>query len=391
MKFVIKNKKIFYAGLVYFLCILLFIGFRILWGSGLFSGIDPIISDLLFSGCIQILTLTLLPFLLYKILTKQTVKEVANSFFFKKIDFKTVLYSILTGILVYVIIIFVSSFWTTILTLFGYNPSGGTTTSSLPVWLAFLISIVSTCLLPGFGEELAHRGMSLGVAKNNGLGRAILFSALLFALAHLNIAQAGYAFVVGLILGSVTLITRSIFPAMIIHATSNFCSVYLSYAEPNGWFLGNTVNAFAEFITTNWVAGLIVSFILLAIVFVLLMIMFVKFCKQAKTNRFEAFCRKLYEDTKGTPMAEQINFQDKIFMFNLFSQAMAKDLKQKLDNGTLPVEHLEAETNANPLHTMLNGELDTYSKQHNLDYLFYYITIFMASVVTIITLIWGIL
>ncbi len=391
MKFVIKNKKIFYAGLVYFLCILLFIGFRILWGAGIFGDIDPIISDLLFSGCIQILTLTLLPFFLYKLLTKQSFKEVANSFFFKKIDYKTVLYSIFTGILVYIIIIFVSSSWTTILALFGYNPSSATATSNLPVWLAFLLSIVSTCLLPGFGEELAHRGMSLGTLKGNGLARAIIFSALLFALAHLNIAQAGYAFVVGLILGSVTVVSRSIFPAMIIHATSNFCSVYLSYAEPNGWFLGGTVESFANFITNNWVAGIIVSLILLTVVFVLLMFMLVKFCKRTRANHFEAFCRKLYEDTKGTPIAEQIRFDDKIFMFNLFSQAMAKDLKQKLDSGAIPVEQLEAGTTAHPFRAMLNSELDTYSKPHNLDYLFYYITIFMAGVVTIITMIWGIL
>ncbi len=392
MKFVIENKKIFYAGLVYFICILLFIGFRILWGTGIFNGIDPIISDLIFSVCIQILTLTLLPFLLYKALTKQTVRQVADNFFFKKVDFKTVIFSILTGILVYILIIFVSSFWTTLLTLFGYNASGGAAeVSNLPVWLAFLISVVSTSLLPGFGEEIAHRGMTLSNAKSNGLMRALLLSSLLFALAHLNIAQAGYAFVVGLILGSVTLITRSIFPAMIIHATSNFCSVYISYAGANGWVFGDALENFANFITSNWVAGLIVSFLILSVVFALLMALFVQFYKSAKTRRFEAFCKKLYEDTKGTPMAEQINFNDKLFMFTLFSQAAAQDLKQKLDSGAIPVEHLADTTSRTPLYTMMNSEFDEYSKPHNLDYLFYYITIFLGSVVTIITMIWGIL
>lgn len=391
MKFVIKNKKIFYAGLVYFICILLFICFRILWGTGVFNSLDPIISDLVFGICVQVLTLTLLPFLLYKFLTKQRLKEVANSFFFKKIDLKTVFYSILAGILVYIIIVFVSSFWSMILSLFGYSSSSGSTTSNLPVWLAFLLSIVSTCLLPGWGEEVAHRGMSLSVSRKNGLGRAILFSALLFALAHLNIAQAGYAFVVGLILGSVTLITRSIFPAMIMHATSNFCSVYLSFAEPNGWLFGNAMNSFTELLTSNWVAGLIVSFLLLSVVFTLLMLLFVQFFKSAKTRRFDAFCKKLYQDTRGTPMAEQINFNDKLFMLNLFTQAAAQDLKQKIDKGAIPIEHLNSETNSNPLYTMMDSEFEEYSRPYSLDYLFYYITIFMASVVTLITLIWGVL
>lgn len=392
MKYVIENKKVFYAGLVYFLCILLFVCLRILWGTGIFGGIDPILNDLLFSVIIQILILTLLPFFLYKALTKQTVRQVASSFFFKKIDFKTVVLSILTGILVYILIVFVSSFWTTLLALFGYSGGGSSTeTSSLPVWLAFLLTIVSTSLLPGFGEEIAHRGMTLSTAKPNGITRAILLSALMFALAHLNIAQTGYAFVVGLILGCVTLITRSIFPAMIIHATSNFCSIYLSYAGANGWFLGDLLQNFSDLVASNWTAGLILGFLLLSVVFVLLMVLFVQFFTRARQQRFDAFCNKLYEDTRGTPMEKQINFDDKFYMFTLFSQAVAQDLKQKLDNGDITTKQLEAEANRTPLFSMLNSEFDTFKKPRKLDYLFYYITIFLGATVTIMTMIWGIL
>lgn len=392
MKFVIENKKVFYAGLVYFICILLFIGLRMLWGTGIFDGLDPIVSDVVFSVFIQIFILTLLPFLLYKLLTKQTIRQVASSFFFKKIDLKMICLSILTGILVYILIIFVSSFWSTLLSLFGYSSSGGTTiTSNLPVWLAFLLTVVSTSFLPGFGEEIAHRGLALSSTKPNGIVRALLISSLLFALAHLNIAQAGYAFVVGLILGSVTLITRSIFPAMIIHATSNFCSVYLSFAEPNGWFLGNTLESFSNLISSNWVAGLIVSFLILSIVFTLIIVLFVKFFTHAKERRFQTFCQKLYEDTLGTPVAEQINFNDKIYMFTLFSQAVAQDLKQKIDSGEISMQQLETEAGRTPLYALLNSEFDGYKKPHKLDYIFYYITICLGSLVTLFTMIWGIL
>jgi len=392
MKFIIENKKVFYAGLVYCICILLFIGFRILWGTGIFNSLDPVISDLIFSIFIQIFTLTLLPFLLYKALTKQTLRQVASGFYFKKIDLKMVLMSIFTGILVYILIIFVSSFWSTLLSLFGYSSGGGTETKSgLPVWLAFLLAVVSTSFLPGFGEEIAHRGMTLSTAKPNGIVRALMLSSLLFALAHLNIAQAGYAFVVGLILGSVTMITRSIFPAMIIHATSNFCSVYLGYASTNGWFLGDALENFASFITSNWVAGLIVSFLLLSIVFTLIMVLFVKFFARTKERRFQAFCDKLYEDTRGTPTAEQINFNDKAYMFMLFTQAAAQDLKQKIDRGEITIDQLETEHGRTPLFALLNSEFDTCDKPHKLDYLFYYITIFLGATVTLITMIWGIL
>lgn len=390
MKFIIKDKKIFYAGLTYFICILLFIGLRVLWGTGIFSGLDPIFSDFLFSFFVQILVLTLLPFLLYKTLTKQTFRQVSSGFFIKKIDAKTVLYSILTGVLVYIIIIFVSTFWSVLLTIFGYSGGGSAVKSNLPVWLAFLLSIVSTSLLPGFGEELAHRGMSLGVFKQNGLKRAVLLSALLFALAHLNIAQFGYAFVVGLILGMVTCITRSIFPAMIIHATSNFCSIYLDFAGANGWFMGNVLDDFMSFISSNWVAGLIVSFLIITVVITLLVMLLVRYYTQTKMQKFNAFCANLRERTEGTPLAEQINFDDKLLLLSLFSQAAAKDLKQKIDSGAIPVEHIEREANTSPLLSLMQSEFDNYSKPHQLDYLFYYITIFMGSVVTLITFIWGV-
>lgn len=390
MKFIIKNKKIFYGGLVYFICILLFIGFRILWGTGVFSSVDPYVSDMIFALCIQVLTFTLLPFVLYKFLTKQTIKQVGENFFFKKINFPTVLYSILTGILVYIIILFVSSFWATLLSIFGYQAGSATAISHLPVWAAFLISIVSTSLLPGFGEEIVHRGMTLGNTKQNGIKRAILLSALLFGLAHLNIAQFGYAFVVGLILGSVTCITRSIFPAMIIHATSNFCSIYMDFAQGNGWLFGDALSNFVNFITSNWVAGLLICFLIIMLVVTLLSVLLVRFYAHTKMQKFRTFCDNLYRDTRNTPMADQINFNDKIFLFTLFSQAAAQDLKQRIERGDTSIEHIEAEVNRSPLNAIMNSELDNFSPTHQLDYLFYYITIFMASLITIITLIWGI-
>lgn len=391
MKNLITNKKIFYSGLVYFICILLFIGARILWGTGFLSGIDPLWGDLIFSIVIQLVILTALPLLLWKTLCKQTFKQTAEHFFIRKISFRTIVYSILLGILVYVLIIFVSTFWSLILSFFGYSPSGGGTTTDLPVWLAFIVSIVSTSFLPGFGEEMAHRGMLLGNARGNGLKRAILITALMFALAHLNISQAGYAFVVGLILGASTLITRSIWPAVIIHATSNFCSVYMSFAEANGWLGGSITSTMTNFITQNWLAGLIVSFLILMIVLTLIAIIISRFFEQTKYKRFQEFCTRLKSSVAGTQLETEIDFNDKLQLYTLYSQAAAKDLKDKVESGQLPISHLEKEVGNNPLYSMLYSEFDEYKKPNSIDYLFYYITIFMAGIVTIITLIWGIL
>ena len=391
MKNLINNKKVFYAGLVYFISIVIFICLRMLWGAGFLSGLDSVLNDFVFAIVMQLLVLTGIPILLWMLLCKQNFKQVKERFFIKKITFKTVIYSLLIGILTYILILFVSTFWSFLLQLFGYSPSTSTTTTELPVWLAFLLAIISTSFLPGFGEEMAHRGLLLGNMRNNGLKRAILLSALMFGLAHLNVAQFGYAFVVGLILGASTLITRSIFPAMIIHATSNFCSLYLSYASAYGWFGGGLLDTMTSFISSNWLAGLIVAFLILLIVLTLLAILISRLFVETKQKRFNSFCTNLYNSTKGTEMEKEINFNDKLQMYSLFSQAAAKDLKDKIDRGDIPIEHLEKEIGDNPLYSMIYSEFDKYQKPKRLDYLFYYIAIFLASVVTFFTFIWGIL
>ncbi len=391
MKFKIANKKIFYAGLVYFLCMVLFIGYRILWGTGIFGGVDANASDLIFAVCVQLLTFTLLPFLLYKLLTKQTLKQVGNDFMFKKINLPTVLYAILAGVLIYIIITFLSTLWLSILTMLGYSSSGGSAVSSnMPVWAAFIISVIATSLLPGFGEEIAHRGLILGTTKDNGLKRGILLSALLFGLAHLFIPQFGYAFIVGIILAIVTLITRSIFPAMIIHATSNFCSVYLGFANENGWFLGKVTENFANFLTNSPLLGMLVCFLLIMVVVSLLFMIFVRFFTHSKMQKFKQFCNNLKKETAGTELEKQINFEDKTFLFGLFTKAMAKDMEQKAEENNAPLPPSPSGDKI-MIGSLLNSEQDTYSKVHKLDYLFYYMAIFLGAIITIFTFIWGIL
>ena len=387
---VIQDKKIFYAGLVYFICIVLYIGVRILWGTGIFANIDPIISDLLFSSIVQILILAGLPFLLWKALAKQTFKETANRFFFKKISFKSVLASLALGVLMYIIVLYASTFWNTLISLFGYSPSTASATTNLPVWLAFMITIISTSLMPGFCEETAHRGMLLGNMRHNGLKRAILISALMFGLAHLNIVQFGHAFVVGLVLATCTFVSRSIFPAMIIHATVNFCSIYLDYSSAYGWFGGNFMDNITNFfLNTNVGISLILSFLILAVVVVLAGMLIVRLYVENKRSKFAEFRTNLYNSVKGTEMEQMVNFKDDLEMLTLFNKASANDLKEKIDSGKVPLTHLERELGRSPLNTMIYNEIEEYKKVYKLDYIFYYMSIFMMTVATIATFIWG--
>ena len=242
--------------------ILCYIGIRILWQVlSVSQSLDSVWNDLLFTVLVQGI-LFFVPILLYMLFCKEKINNTLKRFFFRKISLKAVFYSVLLGILTYIVVVYASSVWSIILSMFGYNYPTSTDSTDVPVWLAFLVGILSTAIMPGVGEETAHRGLLLGNFRDNGLRRAIMLSALMFGLAHLNITQFGYAFVVGIILATVTLTTRSIFPAIIIHGMSNFCSLYLSFATANDWIGSRAIN-FLYSIFDMPIVGLILATIIL--------------------------------------------------------------------------------------------------------------------------------
>ncbi len=387
----IQNKRVFYAGLVYFVAILAYILFRIIWNLGAFSNLDVALNNLLFSLFVQLIAMVAIPFLLWKLLAKQSFRETADRFFFKKVSFKSLLIAFGLGILMYIVVVYVSSFWLTLLSLFGYTQSTGSGgVTYLPVWATFLITLVSTVLLPGFGEETAHRGLMLGNMRNNGLKRAILLSALLFGLAHLNIEQFGYAFVVGLVLGATTYICRSIWPAMIIHGTVNLCSIYIEYATAYDWVGGGLFNSINSFLTnSNIFVSLLVSFLVLCLVISLIGMCLSGLFVENKRSKFKRFKKNLYDAVKGTGMEKEINFKNELELLNLFNHASANDLKQKVDSGQLSLRHLERELEGSPLNTLIYSELDEYKPPRASDNLFMYITIFLMVFLTIFSFIVG--
>lgn len=103
---------------------------------------------------------------------------------------------------------------------FGENPSG---------FFGFMLTFISTAIVPPLVEEFACRGIILGVLRKFGDGFAVFVSALLFGIMHGNFRQIPFAFLVGLVLGLVTVKTNSIWPAVVIHAINNGISVILDY------------------------------------------------------------------------------------------------------------------------------------------------------------------
>lgn len=92
-------------------------------------------------------------------------------------------------------------------------------------------SLLCYTLLPAVLEELVFRGIAFSVYQRTcgGLG-AILATSLFFAMSHFSVEEFLLYFVSGIILGTVVYITRSVYPAIILHLINNTVSYFLENA-----------------------------------------------------------------------------------------------------------------------------------------------------------------
>jgi CAAX protease family protein len=106
-----------------------------------------------------------------------------------------------------------------------------------------LAALVSACILAPVLEEMLFRGIILrSFLRQYRPRKAILLSALLFGLAHLNVYQFVVASLLGLLLGWLYERSRSLWPCILLHASYN-ASIVLSlenqdtgvFGADSGW------------------------------------------------------------------------------------------------------------------------------------------------------------
>lgn len=106
---------------------------------------------------------------------------------------------------------------------FSYSEAAG----SVPghIWL----SLLTGALLPAVCEELFVRGVfQYEVSKYAGGFCGIMAGALVFALLHYELQYFMVYVVAGIVLGAVTHVSRSVFPAMLVHFLNNTISILFS-------------------------------------------------------------------------------------------------------------------------------------------------------------------
>ncbi|MCI6552108.1 MAG: CPBP family intramembrane metalloprotease [Lachnospiraceae bacterium] len=98
--------------------------------------------------------------------------------------------------------------------------------------LPFPLMLLVIGFIAPLSEEFVFRGILYQGYKRSGTAlQAILLSALLFSLMHLNFNQAAYAFVIGLIVALLVEATGSLWSSVLFHTVFNSSQVCLMYVS----------------------------------------------------------------------------------------------------------------------------------------------------------------
>lgn len=379
-KFIIHNKLAFYTGLIYFIVMALFVGLKV---CAYFKLLNFAGADYFYKIVVQIGFMALLPLVLFPLFTKNNFKQTCERFSFRKISGKAVLISFALGICAFIIIGYISSLWSGFLSLFGYkfsSSSGGDYSV-----LSFILSIIFVGILPGICEEIAHRGLILGGTKQNGAIRSILLCGLLFGLMHFNPTQFGYAFVAGMLFSFVTLLTRSIFPAMIMHFTNNTLSTITSYSQNSEWFPSTVTDWLNKFFASgNTFLIIIFNFILITLTITIFIYLVPKLFTEGKRAEFHRFRKNLKKQLAGTELETEIDINNKQQIMEIYQQANFLNFEQKLKEGKIKNELNTKLTLKNTFELILSDDFTLPEKRKPSDYIFYYCAIFLGAAGTIL-------
>lgn len=112
----------------------------------------------------------------------------------------------------------------------GSPPTANGGIQSVGEWLMML---VVGALLPGICEESLFRGAIQGVLERRGATRAVVITALLFGIFHLDPWRLLSAIFLGLIYGTLVVRTNSIIPAILAHTSNNATAITVAYLLQN--------------------------------------------------------------------------------------------------------------------------------------------------------------
>lgn len=187
-----------------------------------------LISDPFFSQIIGIAVSAVMVVTPFFIVAKSMGIKILTDISFKKTEKGLFLPCFLLGVGICLFSSFAVAFGGQLFSVFGIEFPSPETVFPKGVF-GVTVAVISTAFFPAFLEELALRGFVLGFLRRFGDTFAIVCSAAVFGIMHANADQIVFAFLVGLVLGFITVKTDSIWCAIAVHFANNLISVILSY------------------------------------------------------------------------------------------------------------------------------------------------------------------
>lgn len=203
-------------------------------------------------------TVLLLPILIFILVSKE---EIGNFFPFHKMKFTT--------ILMIVLFTFLSVPFLTLLNLFSQlwvdNEVALAMENLLITEMPFGLVFLSMAVIAPVFEEVICRGAYYSAyRRSSGAFKAMLVSSLLFALFHMNINQASYAFAMGIMAVLLVEATGSLWSSVLYHGFINGSNVILMYTV-----MKNNPNLYseqAELLTTDMMLYMIGAYLFIVAV-----------------------------------------------------------------------------------------------------------------------------
>ncbi len=374
-----KKKSILNSSLItYFVMLMLFVLLR-LFISMVSLPLSDTATDVIFTLIIQGGLMFCLSIFMFSALARQKTSITFKQFGYNKIGFLPIILCVVIGIACYILNTFVASFFSSIISLLGYErvPSVPSSTADYS-FLAFLLQVFIVAILPAIGEETAHRGLLLHGMSKLGIMKALLFSSLLFGLMHMNVNQFFYATILGFIIGVAVIISKSIWPGIIIHFMNNYLSTYFSFAMQNGnrWPLGNF---------TEWLSSMLYgdgsifslfirSVLFMALILGLIVFLFVRLLRHTRIKKVENMLHDI-SSINGELDGEADGVKNGELSYNMNS-----------------INKIMGEYNIKSVGHMIFTDLEEmYHKPSILEQACLISCIVLGSFVTISTFIWGVL
>jgi len=372
------------ACIAYFVAMVLFVCLRVASGLGWFgllvetvcgsnacdhmTCIGAQVTDIVASVLIQIVIFLVVPLVIFKVLSGNTMKKTLTDIGFNRPSGRVIGFSFLLGVLFYILNIFVASLAAFVLIMLGYRFPGGS--SAFVGAVGFLIGIIIIGVLPGVCEEVSNRGILMrGLMSKIGVWRAVLLSSLIFGLMHLNIVQMFYAAVLGGFMALAILATRSLWTGIIIHFMNNALSVFFEFARSQNWAVGDFLNILIDFFGSF---GGIIFFLLPVVMYLLIVRIIHMFARESyKANEKEYFVEFLKKNPEY--IAKKVAQGQPVSIEEMSASVQAHTSKlSKMNAIRFYIEGQRKQQKLEPLEkTLMFG------------------IIFLTSVVTAMTLVWG--